>query len=218
MIKVRLRCRCIDGSMPKTSLSHYVSPSLLLSRTQGFGLWAKPTGWPRCDLFSSREPGEWGKMITLHLATGSGCGTSPPSLVLILSCMLNLTSLHTLHIPFGAEENDLNQVSLPLPHCFPFLVLSPTTSQLSLIIMKGQRRFKVFCIAIPVSTNRDFFGRGLWASHCLWNLLQPLGKMRHKKSQPSSLQKIQGCLLSDRNYEEIRGHRDSRSLKGQKEA
>lgn len=99
-------------------------------------------------------------MVTLHLALGSGCGTSLPSLALILSCMLLLTSLHTLHIPFGAEENDSNQVSLPLPPSSPLLVLSPTTSQLSLIIMKRQRRFKVFCIAIPVSTNRDFFGMG----------------------------------------------------------
>lgn len=110
-----------------------------------------------CDLFPSREPGEWGKMVTLHLALGRGCGTSPSSLALILSCMLILTSLHTLHIPFGAEENDSNQVSLPLPLSSPFLVLSLTTSQLSLIIMEGQRRFKVFCIAIPVSANRDFF-------------------------------------------------------------
>ena len=99
-------------------------------------------------------------MVTLHLAIDRSRGTSPPSLALILSCMLILTSLHTLHIPFGAEENDFNQVSLPLPHSFPFLVLSPMTSQLSLIIMKGQRRFKVSCIAIPVSTNRDFFGMG----------------------------------------------------------
>lgn len=73
-----------------------------------------------------------------------------------VACSFSRLCTH-LCIPFGAEENDSNQVSLPLPLSSQFLVLSLTPSQLSLIIMEGQRRFKVFCIAIPVSANRDFF-------------------------------------------------------------
>lgn len=43
----------------------------------------------------------------------------------------------------------------------------------------------MFCIAIPVSTNRDFFGMGYGQVTASWDLLQPLGEDETQETQPS---------------------------------
>lgn len=67
--------------------------------------------WPPVTLLPSHEPGEWGRTVTTHPHPLPRRLSSPARVLL-------LTSLHTLHIPFGAEETDCNQVCFS--SSFPF--------------------------------------------------------------------------------------------------
>ncbi|XP_060150659.1 adenylate cyclase type 4 isoform X6 [Globicephala melas] len=87
------------AAKPFAHLSHVESP---VSTSTPLPVLVWGMRWPPVTLLPSHEPGEWGRTVTTHLHPLPWRLSSPARVLL-------LTSLHTLRIPFGAEESDCNQ-------------------------------------------------------------------------------------------------------------
>ncbi|XP_061036697.1 adenylate cyclase type 4 isoform X2 [Eubalaena glacialis] len=87
------------AAKPFAHLSHVESP---VSTSTPLPVLVWGMMWPPVTLLPSHEPGEWGRTVTIHRRPLRWRLSSP-------ACVLLLTSLHTLRIPFGAEESDCNQ-------------------------------------------------------------------------------------------------------------